>query len=416
MRGHHRGLDYHATLLGDPLRIDAYDRALRAIIRPGDVVLDIGTGTGILAMLAARHGAARVHAVEVTEVAELARELVAHNGLSDRVQVHRADLVEMAPIEPVDVVLGEWLGRFVVDDEMLDAVDAARGWARDEARWCPGQVDLYLGLMAASVPTTSRFAVPLRGLDLSPALPAARTHPARVRLSEAALAAPAMRAHTLVPGDLALPPIQASYLITKPTALFAIAGWWEAELAPRVRLSTAPGQPTHWDQIAWPTPPTPLQPGDLVHVSVHAEGRAWVWSARVLRGGQTVLDHHASSDGGSAIGPGLAIHPDAAMLGRQALAAGDLNAAIAHLGAAICAHEAGDEASSELHALHGQALARAGLLQPAMDALLAAEAGGHPEAPRWLGAVAWRLGWAEIAEHWRRECLRRSGPWTDPLA
>lgn len=109
MRGHDTGLDYHRMMLEDLTKMDAYARAVREVVRPGDIVLDVGAGTGVLSMLAARAGAARVHAVESMPVAELATELVAANGLADLVQVHRADLVEMARLEPVDRVIGDWM-------------------------------------------------------------------------------------------------------------------------------------------------------------------------------------------------------------------------------------------------------------------------------------------------------------------
>ncbi len=81
--------------------MDAYQRALRALVRPGDVVLDLGAGTGILSMLAARLGAARVHAVEAMPIARLASALVEQNGLGRQISVHQVDVTAMAPIEPV---------------------------------------------------------------------------------------------------------------------------------------------------------------------------------------------------------------------------------------------------------------------------------------------------------------------------
>src|SRR5438128_170589 len=118
MDGHFGPLSYHARLVGDPHRVDAYDRAIRRLVRPGDVVLDLGAGTGLLSMLAARRGA-RVHAIESTAVVDLAEELIARNGLRDRITLHRADARSLEPVEPVDLVISDFLGSFLVDDNML---------------------------------------------------------------------------------------------------------------------------------------------------------------------------------------------------------------------------------------------------------------------------------------------------------
>jgi len=169
-------LDYHRRLLDDPFRIDAYDRALRALVQPGMVVVDLGTGTGILAMLAARLGA-RVHAVGSTSVADLAEQLIGHNGLGDRIVLHRADATSWTPPQPVDLVFGDWMGRFVVDDGMLDTVAASAAWLAPGGKCCPGEIEMYLAPAGDfHVPMTDRWRHSLLGLDLSPALGPALDH------------------------------------------------------------------------------------------------------------------------------------------------------------------------------------------------------------------------------------------------
>ena len=73
-------IEVHRTMICDRVRTDAFRRAIDAVVRPGDVVLDVGAGTGLLSLFAARAGASRVYAVEQTTVAVLAQELAAANG------------------------------------------------------------------------------------------------------------------------------------------------------------------------------------------------------------------------------------------------------------------------------------------------------------------------------------------------
>ena len=71
--------EVHRTMIRDEIRTMSFKRAIEAVVRPGDVVLDVGAGSGVLSMFAARAGAARVYAVEQTSMAVLAQELVAAN-------------------------------------------------------------------------------------------------------------------------------------------------------------------------------------------------------------------------------------------------------------------------------------------------------------------------------------------------
>jgi protein arginine N-methyltransferase 1 len=82
-------------MLCDRVRTEAFLRAIDSVVRPGDVVLDVGPGTGILSLFAARAGAERVYAVERTTVAVLAQELAAANGVAEVVQVIHGDLLDI---------------------------------------------------------------------------------------------------------------------------------------------------------------------------------------------------------------------------------------------------------------------------------------------------------------------------------
>ncbi|MBI3694950.1 MAG: 50S ribosomal protein L11 methyltransferase [Acidobacteria bacterium] len=105
----------HAYMVLDDVRTRALAEAIRRIVRPGDAVLDIGSGTGLLAVFAALAGASCVYAVEQASIVKLIPQLAAENGVSDRIVVLEGNFADFSsgcfPRKP-RVVIGELLGCF----------------------------------------------------------------------------------------------------------------------------------------------------------------------------------------------------------------------------------------------------------------------------------------------------------------
>jgi predicted RNA methylase len=118
--------EVHRTMIRDRVRTAAFRRAINSVVRPGDIVLDVGAGSGILSVFAARAGAAAVYAVERTSIAVLAEQLAAANEVAEIVKVIHGDVIDIELPEPVDVIVSEWLGGFGIDEGILAPIIAAR--------------------------------------------------------------------------------------------------------------------------------------------------------------------------------------------------------------------------------------------------------------------------------------------------
>ena len=122
---------WHIPMINDDERNEAYERALKRAVRPSSIVLEIGTGSGLVAMMAARAGAKQVVTCEVLPIlAEVAEETVARNGLADRVKVvpkksTQLKLGEDLP-EKADIFVSELINIGMLAPNMLPIIRHAR--------------------------------------------------------------------------------------------------------------------------------------------------------------------------------------------------------------------------------------------------------------------------------------------------
>lgn len=142
---------YHLGMMGDTGRTDAWERALRRVIRPDSYVFEVGTGGGMLALLAARAGAARVTTCESDPVlAAVAAEIVEQNGFSDRIRVINKPVAELTPgvdlDAPADVFCFDIFGDRLLDFDPLTVLRDARRLLAPEARFVPEVFSLHVAL------------------------------------------------------------------------------------------------------------------------------------------------------------------------------------------------------------------------------------------------------------------------------
>ena len=180
-------LEFHAFLLANTgARLDRFAKALAAAIRPGDTVVDLGAGSGILSVLACRAGARRAYAIEDTDAVSLARVLVASTPFRDRIEIIHAKSFDLTLPERADVLVADVHSTFGLQEQGLAAMlDARDRLVKPGGRIVPASMQLYVApteagdLYDSKVDTWRRV---VHDVNLEPAreLAVNSLHPARL--------------------------------------------------------------------------------------------------------------------------------------------------------------------------------------------------------------------------------------------
>ncbi|KAH7352439.1 hypothetical protein KP509_19G045000 [Ceratopteris richardii] len=169
----------HEEMIKDRVRTETYRNAIfqHANFIKDKVVVDVGCGTGILSIFCAYAGARKVYAVDASEIAIQAREVVKANGLSETIIVLLGRIEEVEIGEEVDVIISEWMGYMLLYESMLSSVIYARDrWLKPGGIILPSHATLYL----APVTNAERYAESIDfwrnvyGIDMSAMLPLAK--------------------------------------------------------------------------------------------------------------------------------------------------------------------------------------------------------------------------------------------------
>ena len=153
--GSYSSFHIHEEMLKDTVRTRSYQRAIQD--NPEDfkdkIVMDIGAGTGILSIFAAKAGAKHVYAIEYAEIAIFAKEIIKQNGLEDKITVIKGKMEEIElPVDKVDIIISEWMGYFLLYESMLDSVLYARDkYLRKGGKMLPDRAELYIAALEDSV-------------------------------------------------------------------------------------------------------------------------------------------------------------------------------------------------------------------------------------------------------------------------
>ncbi|MFT4976184.1 MAG: SAM-dependent methyltransferase [Myxococcota bacterium] len=295
--GHFYGVRYHRHMLRDSARTGGYQKAIEALVRPGDVVVDVGAGTGVMSIFAARAGARKVYAIESTPIARLAERIIADSGHADVIQIIEANADDVELPEPADLIVTECMGSFVYSDAMLGVLERCKRMLGPNGKVCPQQINIFLGptFLAPIFGEFSFWEKPRYGIDFSIARESAVNDTYNVQCPSMQLlnAEPAffgeIRPTEPVPeADRAV-----TFTVTRAGPIDTVLGWFNATLADGIVLETGPGHSTHWGQLGFPVPPFLAEVGGTLrfHLTVtrgHMDLPTYSWSGEYTDPGGVV--------------------------------------------------------------------------------------------------------------------------------
>jgi protein arginine N-methyltransferase 1 len=284
-------LQQYRQLIDDPVRLGAFQRAISAVVRPGDVVADVGCGLGTYAIFAARAGARRVFAVDDSPILEVAREVVRANDCADRVELVAGYSTAVTPPEPCDVVLFEdYLTTLVSPHQARVVHDLLRRWLKPGGQLLPSRARLWLapvedpeGHLAIDRFHWTRDRV--FGIDFSPTRRRVFATPHPARLGAGALLTAPERAHDYDLLHLGGVELSATRTLTatRDGVIHGLLVWWELELS-GTWLGTGPlAPPSAWQQMRFALEaPLAVTAGAPIDVTLQAsplhDVLIWRWS------------------------------------------------------------------------------------------------------------------------------------------
>lgn len=281
-------MQYYSRMIVDHTRNDAYWQAIHQVVKPGMIVADVGTGQGLLAMMAAKAGAAKVYAIERVQGSQsLAEHLIAANGLADVVEIIKGDAEQVVLPQPIDALVSEVLGNVGIDEGVHPIYRAflANNPVPPE-NIIPQRVRAYLQPLQLTTEHVGPWRRSIHGIDLSPAIalldqPCAMTMD--LRKPQKPLAPPIL-IEDIRPGreDRDHPETwTVGCTIAEDGILDGVAAWFDCMLTGDVTFDILPRPDSSWGNAFWTVEPTlTVKAGDHLELHVDRQGtthhRNWV--------------------------------------------------------------------------------------------------------------------------------------------
>ncbi len=249
----------HVAMLNDKTRTSRLIAGIREVVRPGDIVIDIGTGTGILAIAAVRAGAGHVYAIEATGIGKSAVSVFEANEVANRITLIQGWSTQISLSELGDVLTSDIIGSEPLAENVLEiTADAVRRLLKPDARLVPNRIKIF-GL-PVTIPRTELMKHTFTeetvenwkswyNIDFSPLVEVARDSPHIFSINPPLARDWKTLSEPILLADLDLKEARQPFIDNKvavtvhtPGRLDGILEYFELELGPTTRFSTHPAQ------------------------------------------------------------------------------------------------------------------------------------------------------------------------------